>query len=113
MIIKYLPSLIIVTSTHNLPLIFTFLPYSYDDPEILAGQGTVALEVIEQMDRLGEAIDAVVIPVGGGGLLAGMAATFKHLCPEIAVIVRFTKLLCFVALSCRCLDGCSTHSLGT
>ena len=54
------------------------------------------------MDRLGEAIDAVVIPVGGGGLLAGMAATLKHLCPEITVIVRFTKLFDV---------GCSTHSL--
>lgn len=83
------------------------LPSSYDDPEILAGQGTVALEVIEQMDQLGEGIDAVVIPVGGGGLLAGMAATFKHLCPEITVIVRFLYIipsyiiLCFVAQSCR------------
>ena len=39
------------------------------------------------MDRLGEKIDAVVIPVGGGGLLAGMATTLKHLAPEVAVIV--------------------------
>lgn len=53
----------------------------------MAGQGTVALEVIEQMDRLGEAVDAVVIPVGGGGLLAGMSTTFKHLSPEVRVIV--------------------------
>ena len=62
--------------------------YRYDDPEILAGQGTTALEIIEQMDRLGEKIDAVVIPVGGGGLLAGMATTLKHLAPEVTVIVR-------------------------
>ena len=61
--------------------------FSYDDAEILAGQGTAALEVIEQMDRLGENIDAVVIPVGGGGLLAGMATTLKHLAPEVRVIV--------------------------
>ena len=39
------------------------------------------------MDRFGENIDAVVIPVGGGGLLAGMATTFKHLSPEVRVIV--------------------------
>ena len=39
------------------------------------------------MDRLGEAVDAVVIPVGGGGLLAGMSTTFKHLSPEVRVIV--------------------------
>ena len=66
----------------------------YDDPEILAGQGTTALEVIEQMDRLGEGIDAVVIPVGGGGLLAGMATTFKHLAPEVTVIVRMCVCVC-------------------
>ena len=46
------------------------------------------MEIIEQMDKLGERIDAVVIPVGGGGLLAGMATTFKHLAPEVTVIVR-------------------------
>ena len=67
---------------------------SYDDPEILAGQGTVALEIIEQMDRLNEKVDTVVVPVGGGGLLAGMATTFKHLSPEVTVIVRLITLLC-------------------
>lgn len=70
----------------------------YDDPEILAGQGTVALEIIEQMDRLSEKIDAVVIPVGGGGLLAGMATTLKHLVPEVTVIVRM--LVCCVCKLC-------------
>ena len=60
----------------------------YDDPPILAGQGTAALELIEQMDREGVAVDAVVIPVGGGGLLAGMSITLKHLLPKVKVIVR-------------------------
>lgn len=60
----------------------------YDDPPILAGQGTAALEVVEQMDKLGQHLDAVVIPVGGGGLLAGMAITLKHLLPHVRVIVR-------------------------
>lgn len=60
---------------------------SYDDLEILAGQGTAALEVIEQMDKMDATIDAVVIPVGGGGLLAGMATIFKHLAPHVKVIV--------------------------
>ncbi len=59
----------------------------YDDIEILAGQGTAALEVIEQMDKLDTPIDAVVIPVGGGGLLAGMATVFKQLAPHVKVIV--------------------------
>jgi threonine dehydratase len=58
----------------------------YDDPRILAGQGTAALEVVSQMERLGVDCDAVVIPVGGGGLLAGMAVTLKHFMPSVEVI---------------------------
>ena len=41
----------------------------YDDPRILAGQGTAGLEVVSQMEKLGVDCDAVIIPVGGGGLL--------------------------------------------
>ena len=59
----------------------------YDDPPILAGQGTAALEVIDQMEKLQQPVDAVVIPVGGGGLLAGMSVTLKHLLPKVKVIV--------------------------
>ena len=59
----------------------------YDDPHILAGQGTAALEVVSQMERLGAECDAVVIPVGGGGLLAGMSITLKHFLPNVEVIV--------------------------
>ncbi len=39
------------------------------------------------MDSIDTAIDAVVIPVGGGGLLAGMATIFKHLAPQVKIIV--------------------------
>ena len=61
----------------------------YDDPRVLAGQGTAALEVVSQMERLGADCDAVVIPVGGGGLLAGMAVALKHYIPHVEVIVSF------------------------
>jgi threonine dehydratase len=54
----------------------------YDDPAIIAGQGTMGLEIIEQIPDL----DAVVIPVGGGGLLAGVALAVKTLRPEVKVI---------------------------
>lgn len=54
----------------------------YDDPPILAGAGTVGMEILEQVDEL----DAVVIPVGGGGLIAGMALAIKSVKPEIQVI---------------------------
>ena len=56
--------------------------HPYDDPRTIAGQGTVALELLEQLDEL----DAVVIPVGGGGLLGGMATVIKTLQPRIEVI---------------------------
>ena len=56
--------------------------HPYDDPRIIAGQGTTALELLEQL----EDIDVVAIPVGGGGLLAGMATVIKALRPGIEVI---------------------------
>lgn len=54
----------------------------YDDVPILAGQGTMGLEIVEQVPDL----DAVVIPVGGGGLLAGTALAIKTLKPHVQVI---------------------------
>jgi len=58
------------------------LIHPYDDPLIVAGQGTVGLELAEQMAD----IDTVVIPVGGGGLAAGIAVALSALRPEIALI---------------------------
>jgi threonine dehydratase len=54
----------------------------YDDPAIIAGQGTMGLEIVEQVPDL----DAVVIPVGGAGLLAGVALAIKSLRPQVKVI---------------------------
>src|SRR5688500_597560 len=54
----------------------------YDDPAIIAGQGTMGLEIVEQVPDL----DAVVVPVGGGGLLAGVALAVKSLRPNAMVI---------------------------
>jgi threonine dehydratase len=54
----------------------------YDDPAIIAGQGTMGLEILEQVPE----VDAVVIPVGGGGLLAGVALAVKSLRPQTKVI---------------------------
>jgi hypothetical protein len=57
--------------------------HPYDDPDVIAGQGTVAMEILRQ--RRGE-IDAIFGPVGGGALIAGIAADVKHLVPSIRVI---------------------------
>ncbi len=56
--------------------------HPYDDARIIAGQGTVALEILAQLKQL----DAVVVPVGGGGLLAGVAVAIKAVRPEVEVI---------------------------
>lgn len=56
--------------------------HGFDAPDIIAGQGTLALEVLEQVPDL----DAIVCPVGGGGLLAGVALAVKALRPRVKVI---------------------------
>ena len=61
---------------------YTFIP-PYDDPDVIAGQGTVGMEILRQHPGK---IDAIFVPVGGGGLIAGVAAYVKYLRPEIRVI---------------------------
>jgi threonine dehydratase len=55
----------------------------YDDAEVIAGQGTIGMEILQQ--HTGE-LDAIFVPVGGGGLIAGVSAYVKYLRPEIKVI---------------------------
>ena len=57
--------------------------HPFDDPDVIAGQGTIAKEIISQM---GDTIDAIFVAVGGGGLLAGILTYIKELHPEIKVI---------------------------
>ncbi|HET7394471.1 MAG TPA: threonine ammonia-lyase, partial [Candidatus Binatia bacterium] len=59
----------------------TFL-HAFNDPTIIAGQGTIGLELHEQNSQL----DAVIVPVGGGGLIAGIALVLKVLNPRIRII---------------------------
>ncbi|MEA2073689.1 MAG: threonine ammonia-lyase [Campylobacterota bacterium] len=56
--------------------------HPFEDEEVIAGQGTVALEILEQCKEL----DSIVIPIGGGGLIAGMATAIKEINPNIEVI---------------------------
>jgi len=58
---------------------------SYDDPHIIAGQGTVGLEIVEQARALDLDLDLVLSPVGGGGLIAGISTAVKALSPATAV----------------------------
>jgi threonine dehydratase len=60
--------------------------HGYDDPAIIAGQGTMGVEMLEQVrDEIGRAPDAMVVPIGGAGLIAGVAVAVKHLSPETKV----------------------------
>eukprot|EP00899_Mesostigma_viride_P014188 jgi/Mesvir1/22770/Mv14162-RA.1 len=61
---------------------WTFIP-PFDDPDVIAGQGTVGMEILRQHSA---PIHAVFVPVGGGGLIAGIAAYIKALRPDIRVI---------------------------
>ncbi|MFO0510557.1 MAG: threonine ammonia-lyase, biosynthetic, partial [Gammaproteobacteria bacterium] len=57
--------------------------HPFDDPDVIAGQGTIGMEIARQS---GGDLDAVFVPVGGGGLIAGIAAFLKHLYPRIRII---------------------------
>ena len=60
-----------------------FFVHPFDDPDVIAGQGTIGLEILEQS---GGEIDAVFVPIGGGGLIAGIAVAIKALRPDIRII---------------------------
>lgn len=59
---------------------YTFV-HPFDDENVIAGQGTIALEILDELEDL----DAVVVPVGGGGLISGIAYVVKHLAPNVKV----------------------------
>nr|WP_295106289.1 threonine/serine dehydratase [uncultured Caulobacter sp.] len=58
---------------------------SYDDPHIIAGQGTLGLELVAQARSLGAELDVVISPIGGGGLIAGASTAVKALSPSTQV----------------------------
>jgi threonine dehydratase len=58
--------------------------HPFDDPDVIAGQGTIAMEILRQ--HHGDQIDAIFVPIGGGGLIAGIAAYAKSLYPRIKII---------------------------
>ncbi|MTI17389.1 threonine ammonia-lyase [Rhodobacteraceae bacterium RKSG542] len=93
--------------------------HPFDDPYVIAGQGTIALEMLEDQPDL----DAIVIPVGGGGMIAGMATAIKALRPDIEVIGVETELYpsMYNALKGEALktggstlaEGIAVHNVGT
>ena len=57
--------------------------HPFDDPDVIAGQGTIAVEILRQT---GGHVDAIFVPVGGGGLIAGIAVYVKYLYPNVRII---------------------------
>ncbi|WP_238368350.1 threonine ammonia-lyase [Mesobacterium pallidum] len=78
------------------------LIHPFDDPDVVAGQGTVAIEMLEQRPEL----DVIVVPIGGGGLIAGMATAAKAIKPGIEVIGA--QALLFDAVKSQ-LEGTDPH----
>ncbi|RKQ35648.1 threonine ammonia-lyase [Oceanobacillus halophilus] len=72
-----LPRAKVLAREHN----GVFIP-PYDDPFIMAGQGTIGLEILEQL----ECVDVVVVPIGGGGLISGILTAIKQTKPKVKVI---------------------------
>ena len=56
--------------------------HPFDDPDVIAGQGTIGAEILQQLDD----IDAIFVPIGGGGLIAGIAVYVKSMRPDIRII---------------------------
>jgi threonine dehydratase len=95
--------------------------HPYDDPDVIAGQGTIAMEILRQHEG---PLDAVFVPVGGGGLLAGVAAYIKAVRPEIRVVgVEPEDAACLAAAMARgrrvklpevglFTDGCAVAQIG-
>jgi threonine dehydratase len=57
--------------------------HPFDDPDVIAGQGTIGMEIVRQS---GGELDAIFVPIGGGGLIAGIAAYVKQLYPRVRII---------------------------
>ena len=82
----------------------------FDDPLVMAGQGTVGLEILEQCP----ALDALVVPVSGGGLIGGVATAVKALAPHVRVYVRSRRHCRAIGRACapgiRCRWSSSARS---
>ena len=83
--------------------------HPFDDPDVIAGAGTVGMEILRQLQG---PIDAIFVPIGGGGLIAGISAFVKALRPEIKVIGVQTEDSCAMAQSLRAGERITLSDVG-
>ena len=86
--------------------------HPYDDPLVLAGQGTIGIELAEQLGA--DELDAVLVPVSGGGLIGGIAVAIKALRPDVRVIAvepKGKELQSCLARRTRVLDAAKADAL--
>ncbi len=74
----------------------TFI-HPFDDPAIIAGQGTVGLEILEQLPD----VDTIVVPIGGGGLISGVAIAVKTQRPDVTIFGVQAKRIAAMEASCQ------------
>ena len=91
---------------------YTFI-HPFDDEDVIAGQATIGMEILSQLKD----VDAVVVPIGGGGLIAGVAFAIKHLAPHVQVYGAQAAGAPGMAVSLKdgkieCLDSVSTIADG-
>ena len=60
--------------------------HPYNDPRVIAGQGTCSRELLEQMEGFGRTLDMIVAPIGGGGMISGTCLTLSKLAPDVQII---------------------------
>ena len=80
--------------------------HPFDDPQVIAGAGTVALEMLEDAPDL----DAIVVPIGGGGLMSGVSIAARAVKPDIELIGVEAEL--YPSMKCA-IEGCTCRSAAT
>lgn len=91
----------------------TFVP-PFDHPDVIIGQGTVGMEIVRQVKG---PLHAIFVPVGGGGLIAGVAAFVKRVLPEVSLCDCFNFILCrntsytslYLVMCCEVIRKCVAY----
>lgn len=82
-----------------------FLIFRYDHPNVIAASGSIGLEILDQLPS----IDAIILPIGGGGLIAGVATAIKQVKPGVLIYVTTSTYYLFIYLFRAIFDVCQEY----